>query len=166
MIGPGQAQEADPDEVRRLVQEGLAAGELKPSALAKQVAGATGLGREEVYQIILASRAEAEQDGDKAVIHGDISEEEPRERRLPGGQQPGPARQGGGQDHRGGGQVRLRGYLEQGRRGGRRLQRAVHSGPGRAQRQPWSPARAEGPQAMDALNALDKLFAGLFGEGR
>ena len=27
-------------------------------------------------------------------------------------------------------------------------------------------ARAEGPQAMDALNALDKLFAGLFGEGR
>jgi phosphotransferase system HPr (HPr) family protein len=27
-------------------------------------------------------------------------------------------------------------------------------------------ARAEGPQAAEALAALDELFAGLFGEGR
>ncbi|MCB2190857.1 MAG: 16S rRNA (cytidine(1402)-2'-O)-methyltransferase [Deltaproteobacteria bacterium] len=165
VIGPGKAQEADPEQVRSLVEQGLAAGELKPSALAKQVAGATGLGREEVYQIILAIRDEAEQDEDEAVIHEEISEEESQERRL-----------------------LVANSLGLHARAAAKITEAVsnfdcsvtlHKGKEEADassvlsilgldapKGSQVVARAQGPQALEALNALDKLFAGLFGEGR
>lgn len=165
VIGPGDAQEADPDEAHRLVREGLAAGELKPSALAKQVAGATGLGREEVYQIILASRDEAQQDGDEAVIHGDTSEEEPQERQLLVANSLGLHARAAAKITEAVGRFDCEVTLSKG--GEEADASSVLSILGLdAPKGSLVTARAEGPQAMDALNALDKLFAGLFGEGR
>jgi len=165
VIGPGDAQEADPDEVHRLVLEGLAAGELKPSALAKQVAGATGLGREEVYQIILANRDEAQQDGDEAVIHGDTSEEEPQERQLLVANSLGLHARAAAKITEAVGRFDCEVTLSKG--GEEADASSVLSILGLdAPKGSLVTARAEGPQAMDALNALDKLFAGLFGEGR
>ncbi|MCF8041999.1 MAG: 16S rRNA (cytidine(1402)-2'-O)-methyltransferase [Desulfarculaceae bacterium] len=165
VIGPGETREADPDEVRRLVREGLDAGELKPSSLAKQVAGATGLGREEVYQIILASRAEAEQDGDEAVIHGDISGEEPQERQLLVANSLGLHARAAAKITEAVGKFDCQVTLCKGEEEADASSVLSILGLD-APKGSLVTARAEGPQAADALNALDKLFAGLFGEGR
>lgn len=165
VVGPGPAQEADASEVQRLVDEGLAAGEMKPSALAREVAGVTGMGREEVYQIILASRRTAGQDEDKVVIQGETSEEEPQERQL-----------------------LVANSLGLHARAAAKITEAVnrfdcqvtlHKGEAEADASSvlsilgldapqgsLVTARADGPQAAQALQALDDLFTGLFGEGR
>ena len=165
MIGPGQAREADPDEVRRLVQEGLAAGELKPSALAKQVAGATGLGREEVYQIILAIREQAGQNGDEAVIHGDTSEGEPRERRLLVANSLGLHARAAAKITEAVGKFDCEVTLSKGEETADASSVLSILGLD-APKGSLVAAKAQGPQATEALNALDKLFSELFGEGR
>lgn len=165
VIGPGQAREADPDEVRRLVQKGLAAGELKPSALAKQVAGATGLGREEVYQIILAIREQAGQNGDEAVIHGDTSEGEPRERRLLVANSLGLHARAAAKITEAVGKFDCQVTLSKGEETADASSVLSILGLD-APKGSLVAAKAQGPQATEALNALDKLFSELFGEGR
>ena len=165
VIGPGAAQEADPDEVRRLVYEGLAAGELKPSALAKQVAGATGLGREEVYQIILESREQARARRGRGSDPRRHQRGEPQERRLLVANSLGLHARAAAKITEAVSHFDCQVTLHKGRGGGRRLQRALHPGLD-APKGSLVTARAQGPQAAEALNALDKLFAGLFGEGR
>jgi 16S rRNA (cytidine1402-2'-O)-methyltransferase len=165
VIGPGQAQGPDLEEVQRLVDEGLEAGELKPSALAREVAGATGLGREEVYQIILESREQAKQDGDVAVTQGESSGEEPQERRLLVANSLGLHARAAAKITEAVNRFDCRVTLHKGEvlaDASSVLSILSLDAPKGSQ----VIARAEGPQALEALNALDKLFAGLFGEGR
>ncbi len=165
VVGPGAAQEPDLGEVQRLVDEGLAEGELKPSALAKQVAGATGLNREEVYQIILASRNQTGQGGEETVIQGEISEEEPRERQLLVANSLGLHARAAAKITEAVSRFASQVTLYNG--GVEADASSVLSILGLdAPQGSLITARASGPQSLEALNALDKLFAGLFGEGR
>ncbi len=58
--GRSTAAFAPEDEVRELLREGLAGGKEPPSRLARRVAAATGLGRDEVYQRLLALKNETQ----------------------------------------------------------------------------------------------------------
>lgn len=165
VVGPGPAREADLGEVQRLVDEGLAAGELKPSALAREVAGATGLGREEVYQIILASRQAAGQDGDKAVIQGETSREEPQERQLLVANSLGLHARAAAKITEAVSHLDCQVTLHKG--GEEADASSVLSILGLdAPKGSLVTARASGPEADQVLQALDELFTGLFGEGR
>ncbi len=58
VIGPGQAEGTSEPELERLLRDGLAQGLEAPSALARRVAAATSFSREEVYQRLLAIKEE------------------------------------------------------------------------------------------------------------
>ncbi|MCB2225957.1 MAG: 16S rRNA (cytidine(1402)-2'-O)-methyltransferase [Desulfarculaceae bacterium] len=165
VIGPGEPEGPDPDEVESLIDQGLAEGELKPSALAKQVAGATGLNREEVYRRILARRDEVANEEEADSMTPGLSEEaEPRERELVVANSLGLHARAAAKICETLRRFEVEVVLV---KGGEEADAAsVLSILGLdAPKGSRVTARATGPQAAEALIALDELFAGLFGEG-
>jgi 16S rRNA (cytidine1402-2'-O)-methyltransferase len=167
VVGPGEPQGPDPDEVSRLIDQGLASGEAKPSALARQVAAATGLNREEVYRLILEKRRDhgREYDGEGKVNSSEPSDEAPRQRELLVANSLGLHARAAAKIteavSRYECQVRLSKGSEEADASSVLSILGLDAPKGSR-----LIARAEGPQAAEALAALDELFAGLFGEGR
>ncbi len=166
VVGPGEPAGPDQAQVAELIERGLAAGELKPSALARQVASATGMNREEVYKLILA-RQQGRPSTEDASSGMSSRPPEPTaaERELT-------VTNSLGLHARAAAKITETVKSFQAEvvlvKGGEEADAAsVLSILGLdAPKGSRLTARATGPQAGEALVALDRLFAGLFGEGR
>lgn len=64
VVAGAPVENAADDEVEDLLRQGIMAGDQPPSRLARQVAAATGLAREEVYRRLLALKNEIEDQAD------------------------------------------------------------------------------------------------------
>lgn len=160
VIGPGAPEGPDQAEVDRLLREGLDAGQEGPSALARRVAKATGLNREEVYDRLLGLK--------QSLARGEVSHRVPRDRV---------------QER----ELAVSNSLGLHARAAAKIRDTVAQYPGAvalikdgyeadassvlsilgldAPQGSTLTARATGPQAGPALDALERLFNNLFGEG-
>ena len=166
VIGPGEPQGPDPARVDELISQGLATGELKPSALAKQVAQATGLNRDEVYRRILERRqADASEEEADSMSPSRAPEPEPHQRELTVANSLGLHARAAAKITETVSRFQAEVVLV---KGGEEADAAsVLSILGLdAPKGSLVLARASGPQAAEVLVALDELFANLFGEGR
>ncbi|MCF8034624.1 MAG: 16S rRNA (cytidine(1402)-2'-O)-methyltransferase [Desulfarculaceae bacterium] len=166
VIGPGEPEGPDAGEVERLIDEGLAAGDKKPSALAKQVAAATGLNRDEVYRRILERRkADASEEEDDSMSPSRAPEPEPRERELLVANSLGLHARAAAKITETVSRFEAEVVLSKGSEEADAASVLSILGLD-APKGSRVMARASGPQAGEALKALDELFADLFGEGR
>jgi len=166
VVGPGEPAGPDRDQVAELVEKGLAAGELKPSALARQVAAATGMNREDVYKLILArQKGRSSKEDAPADMSPQPVEPTAAERELTVANSLGLHARAAAKITETVSRFQAEVVLV---KGGEEADAAsVLSILGLdAPKGSLVIARATGPQAGEALTALDQLFVGLFGEGR
>ena len=62
VVWGGEPPQPDPEDIDRLIRQGLERGDAAPSELARQVAQATGKTRKEVYRRLMEIKAAAESD--------------------------------------------------------------------------------------------------------
>ena len=167
VVGPGEPAGPEPGQVEELIERGLEAGEQKPSALAREVAAATGMNRDEVYRLIIERQKQGTpaEDEDSGMNQGQVQDSGEPERELLVANSLGLHARAAAKITETVSRFQAEVVLSKG--GEEADASSVLSILGLdAPKGSRVMARASGPQAEEALMALHKLFAGLFGEGR